>query len=148
MEHCWKTETSTAHSRGAEADDPDDFVTMGSLINFCDALVSGGTSRKNHAEVGSGFIHFNYTPRGRYGDKATPSLIGDVTHGAFLRHPEFFWVVWEVSSGPRRAGFGSFTLAGHILRREVPPNRIVGDALRDIDMEFGSLNESPKRVLK
>ena len=29
-----------------------------------------------------------------------------------------------------------------------PPNRIVGDAPHDIDMEFGALNESPKRILK
>jgi len=32
------------------------FVTMGSLINFCDCLMSGGTSRKNHSEVGE-FIY-------------------------------------------------------------------------------------------
>jgi len=44
------------------------FVTMGSLINFCDCLMSGGTSRKNHSEVGSSYIHFNYTPNQ---DKAT-----------------------------------------------------------------------------
>ena len=28
------------------------FVTAGSLINFCDALMAGGTSRKNHSEIG------------------------------------------------------------------------------------------------
>ncbi|MFZ3044335.1 MAG: protein GlmU, partial [Desulfatirhabdiaceae bacterium] len=38
------------------------FVTLGSLINFCDCLMAGGTSRKNHSEVGSSYIHFNYTP--------------------------------------------------------------------------------------
>ena len=51
------------------------FVTAGSLINFCDALMAGGTSRKNHSEIGSSYIHFNYTP---HRDKATPSLVGDV----------------------------------------------------------------------
>ncbi|MBP1624070.1 MAG: UDP-N-acetylglucosamine pyrophosphorylase, partial [Acidobacteria bacterium] len=38
------------------------FVTAGSLINFCDALMAGGTSRKNHSEIGSSYIHFNFTP--------------------------------------------------------------------------------------
>src|SRR4030042_165708 len=29
------------------------FVTLGSLINFCDCLMAGGTSRKAHSEEGS-----------------------------------------------------------------------------------------------
>ena len=51
------------------------FVTLGSLINFCDCLMAGGTSRRDHSEVGRSYIHFNFTP---YGDKATPSLFADV----------------------------------------------------------------------
>ena len=54
------------------------FVTIGSLVNFCDLLMAGGSSRQDHSEVGSGYIHFNFTPWGARGDKATPSLIGDV----------------------------------------------------------------------
>jgi len=54
------------------------FVVGGSLINFCDALMAGGRSRTEHSEIGSSFIHFNFTPRG---DKATASLIGDVPRG-------------------------------------------------------------------
>jgi bifunctional N-acetylglucosamine-1-phosphate-uridyltransferase/glucosamine-1-phosphate-acetyltransferase GlmU-like protein len=54
------------------------FVVGGSLINFCDALMAGGRSRKDHSEIGSSFIHFNYTP---HGDKATASLFGDVPRG-------------------------------------------------------------------
>ena len=65
-------EASTAHAVGLKQTILMSFVTMGSLINFCDALISGGSSRKKHTEVGSGFIHFNYTPRGQYGDKAAP----------------------------------------------------------------------------
>ena len=63
------------------------FVTAGSLINFCDALMAGGTSRKNHSEIGSSYIHFNFTP---HQDKATPSLIGDVPRGVFLDQPPIF----------------------------------------------------------
>jgi hypothetical protein len=69
------------------------YVTVGSLVNFCDALVSGGQSRAQHSEIGSGFIHFNYTPSGKTGDKATPTLVGDVERGVFLREEKIFWVV-------------------------------------------------------
>src|SRR5512136_839050 len=63
------------------------FVTLGSLINFCDCLMAGGTSRKNHSEVGSSYIHFNFTPNQ---DKATASLIGDVPRGVMLRNAPIF----------------------------------------------------------
>ena len=63
------------------------FVTLGSLINFCDAFLAGGTSRKDHSEVGSSYIHFNYTPNQ---DKATASLLGDVPRGVMLREPRSF----------------------------------------------------------
>jgi UDP-N-acetylglucosamine/UDP-N-acetylgalactosamine diphosphorylase len=141
-------EASTGHAVGLKHTVLMSFVTLGSLINFCDGLISGGRSRKEHTEVGSGFIHFNYTPRGRAGDKATPSLIGDVVHGVFVRQPRIFLGGLSGIVGPQKVGFGSFTLAGQVLRREVPPNRIVGDAARCIDKESHSLNEFPRRILK
>ncbi len=63
------------------------FVTLGSLINFCDCFMAGGTSRKNHSEVGSSFVHFNYTPNQ---DKATPSMMGNVHQGVFLDQSPIF----------------------------------------------------------
>jgi hypothetical protein len=141
-------EASTGHAVGLKHTVLMSFATLGSLINFCDALISGGRSRKEHTEVGSGFIHFNYTPRGRTGDKATPSLIGDVPHGVFLRQPRIFLGGLSGIVGPQKIGFGSFTLAGQVIRREVPPNRIVGDAARSIDKEFHALNRFPSRILK
>jgi bifunctional N-acetylglucosamine-1-phosphate-uridyltransferase/glucosamine-1-phosphate-acetyltransferase GlmU-like protein len=39
-------------------------AVAGSLINFCDVLLTGGSSRNNHSEVGSGSVHFNFDPRG------------------------------------------------------------------------------------
>jgi hypothetical protein len=141
-------EASTGHAVGLKHTVLMSFVTFGSLINFCDALISGGRSRKEHTEVGSGFIHFNYTPRGRSGDKATPSLIGDVPHGAFLREPRIFLGGLSGIVGPQKIGFGSFTIAGQVLRREVPANRIVADAPRSIDKEFHALNQFPKRIVK
>ena len=49
--------------------------------------MSGGTSRRDHSEVGSSYIHFNFTPDG---DKTTPSLFGDVVHGVLLDQPAVF----------------------------------------------------------
>src|SRR5690606_1997997 len=81
---------STAHAVGLKQTVLLAYVTLGSLINFCDCLMAGGTSRSDHSEVGSGFIHFNFTPWGERGDKATPSLIGDVVRGVFLRERRIF----------------------------------------------------------
>jgi UDP-N-acetylglucosamine/UDP-N-acetylgalactosamine diphosphorylase len=93
------------------------FVTLGSLINFCDCLMAGGTSRKNHSEVGSSYIHFNYTP---HQDKATPSLIGDVPFGVMLRQPPIFLGGQGGLVGPARIGYGAVIAAGVIYRRDCP----------------------------
>ena len=93
------------------------FVTLGSLINFCDCLMAGGTSRKNHSEVGSSYIHFNFTPDG---DKTTPSLIGDVPRGVMLNQPPIFLGGQGGMVGPLRLGFGTVVAAGSILRKDHP----------------------------
>jgi hypothetical protein len=141
-------EASTAHAVGLKHTVLMSFVTMGSLINFCDALISGGKSRSEHTEVGSGFIHFNYTPRGRSGDKATPSLIGDVVHGVFLRQPRIFLGGLSGIVGPQKVGFGSFTVAGQIVRKEIPSNRVVGDVPRKVDREFYGATQAPRWIVK
>lgn len=93
------------------------FVTLGSLINFCDCLMAGGTSRKNHSEVGSSYIHFNFTPNQ---DKATASLIGDVPRGVMLNQPPIFLGGQGGLVGPLRIGFGVVVAAGTILRKDAP----------------------------
>ncbi len=93
------------------------FVTLGSLINFCDCLMAGGTSRKDHSEVGSSYIHFNYTPDQ---DKATPSLIGDVPRGVMLNQRPIFLGGQGGLVGPVRIGFGTVIAAGTIYRKDFP----------------------------
>jgi hypothetical protein len=141
-------EASTAHAVGLKQTVLMSFVTMGSLINFCDGLISGGRSRREHTEVGSGFIHFNYTPWGKSGDKATPSLIGDVVHGVFLRQNRIFLGGLSGIVGPQKVGFGSFTIAGQVVRKEVPSSRVIGDVPRKVDREFYISTEAPSRILK
>lgn len=92
------------------------FVTMGSLANFCDCLMAGGTSRKDHSEVGSSYIHFNFTP---HGDKATPSLLGDVPRGVMLDRPPIFLGGQGGLVGPSRLEFGTVLPAGQICRQDV-----------------------------
>ena len=91
------------------------FVTAGSLINFCDCLMAGGTSRKDHSEIGSSYIHFNFTP---HGDKATASLIGDVPRGVMLDRQPIFLGGQGGLVGPVRIGFGTVIPAGVICRED------------------------------
>lgn len=93
------------------------FVTLGSLINFCDCFMAGGTSRSNHSEVGSSYIHFNFTPDA---DKTTPSLIGDVPRGVMLNQPPIFLGGQGGIIGPTRLGYGNVVAAGSILRHDYP----------------------------
>jgi UDP-N-acetylglucosamine/UDP-N-acetylgalactosamine diphosphorylase len=92
------------------------FVTAGSLINFCDALMAGGTSRKNHSEIGSSYIHFNFTP---HQDKATPSLIGDVPRGVFMDQSPIFLGGQGGLVGPARIAYGTVIPAGTICRQDI-----------------------------
>jgi UDP-N-acetylglucosamine/UDP-N-acetylgalactosamine diphosphorylase len=111
------------------------FVTLGSLINFCDCLMAGGTSRKNHSEVGSSYIHFNFTPSG---DKTTPSLIGDVPRGVMLNQPPIFLGGQGGMVGPLRLGYGNVVAAGTILRQDFKEENklIVGKPHRGAVLDF------------
>jgi len=93
------------------------FVTLGSLINFCDCLMAGGTSRNNHSEVGSSYIHFNFTPDA---DKTTPSMLGDIPRGVMLNQPPIFLGGQGGIIGPVRLGYGNVVAAGSILRHDYP----------------------------
>jgi bifunctional UDP-N-acetylglucosamine pyrophosphorylase/glucosamine-1-phosphate N-acetyltransferase len=111
------------------------FVTLGSLINFCDCLMAGGTSRKDHSEVGSSYIHFNFSPEG---DKTTASLIGDVPRGVMLNQPAIFLGGQGGMVGPARLGYGNVVAAGTILRGDFPEDNklIVGKSHRGRVIDF------------
>ena len=118
---------STAHCVGLKQTILFPFVTLGSLINFCDCLMAGGTSRRNHSEVGSSFIHFNYTPNQ---DKATASLIGDVPQGVMLNQDPIFLGGQGGLVGPCRIAYGTVSAAGTIVRKDQlkPGHLIYGGA--------------------
>jgi len=114
-------EAGGAHSVGLKQTILMPFVTLGSLINLCDCLVSGGTSRSDHSEVGSSYIHFNYTPQQ---DKATPSLIGDVPRGVMLRERPIFLGGQGGLVGPSTIGFGTVIAAGTVFKGDLPEGQL------------------------
>ncbi len=141
-------EAGAAHSVGLKQTILFPFVTLGSQINFCDCLMSGGTGKKNHSEVGSSYIHFNFTPQQ---DKATASLIGDVPRGVMLNQPSIFLGGQGGLVGPSLLAFGITIAAGTIVRKdELRPHRLIfgGDA------QNGNIHYAPgaytniKRVFK
>lgn len=111
------------------------FVTLGSIINFCDIFMAGGTSRKNHSEVGSSYIHFNYTPNQ---DKTTASLIGDVSHGVMLNKAPIFLGGQGGLVGPSRIGYGTVIAAGVIFRGDNPQGHrlLMGKQSQREDLDF------------
>ncbi len=129
-------EASTAHAVGLKQTILLSFVTLGSLINFCDCLMAGGTSRRDHSEVGSGYIHFNFTPWGERGDKATPSLVGDVPRGVFLRESRIFLGGSGGLVGPATVGFGAIAAAGQVWRGDLPANQLRLELARRIEREL------------
>jgi len=129
-------EACTAHTVGLKQTILFPFVTLGSLINFCDVLMAGGTSRKNHSEVGSSFIHFNFTPNA---DKATASLLGDVPQGVLLNQPPIFLGGQGGLVGPLSLAFGTVLAAGSVLRESVKEaGRLLrpGGATEDVNRPF------------
>lgn len=108
------------------------FVTTGSLVNFCDCLMAGGTGRDRHSEVGSSYVHFNFTPQQ---DKATASLIGDVPQGVMLDQPPIFLGGQGGLVGPARVTYGVVVAAGTVLR---------GDALEPGHICFGQRRDGQR----
>jgi bifunctional UDP-N-acetylglucosamine pyrophosphorylase/glucosamine-1-phosphate N-acetyltransferase len=107
---------SGAHAVGLKQTILFPFVTLGSLVNFCDCLLGGGTGSSDHSEVGSSYVHFNFTPDG---DKATASLFGDVPRGVMLNQPPIFLGGQGGAVGPLWVNFGTVVAAGSILREDV-----------------------------
>lgn len=115
-----------AHSVGVKQTVMLPWATCGSLINFCDCLMAGGTSPTNHSEVGSSYIHFNFTP---LQDKATASLMGDVPRGVLLNQPPIFLGGQGGMVGPCLIEYGTVIPAGQICRSDITePGRIVAKA--------------------
>jgi len=103
------------------------WVTLGSNVNWCDLLMAGGSGPQlgNFSEVGSGAVHFNFTPRG---DKATASLLGTVSEGVFLGARTIFIGGNASLIGPAQAEFGTVTAAGRRYSASLQAGLHAGEA--------------------
>ncbi len=106
---------SAGHAVGLKQSILFPYVTLGSIINFCDIFMSGGTGPKHHSEVGSSYIHFNFTPNQ---DKATASLLGDVSQGVMVDRDPIFLGGQGGLVGPCRLAYGTIIAAGTIYRKD------------------------------
>jgi UDP-N-acetylglucosamine/UDP-N-acetylgalactosamine diphosphorylase len=79
-------EAQAAHTVGCKMTILGMQVTLGSLINFCDVLVTGGSDEPfGFTEIGSGAIHYNFTPNGlKFGSLIGPGALGEM-FGLFAR---------------------------------------------------------------
>ena len=140
-------ESNGAHTVGLKQTILFPFVTLGSLINFCDCFMAGGNSRRNHSEVGSSYIHFNFTPNQ---DKATASLIGDVPRGVMLNQAPIFLGGQGGLVGPVRLGYGTVILAGTVLRGDYPEGgKLLGQSgpmAYEIDFHQGFYADIKRRL--
>ncbi len=119
--------SKTGHSVGLKQTILFPYSALGSLINFCDCLMSGGTGPNDHSEVGSSYIHFNFTPNQ---DKATPSLFGDVALGVMLNQRPIFLGGQGGIVGPVKIAFGTVTGAGSIIRKNaLKENRLIFESV-------------------
>ena len=131
----FEEQSRAAHCVGTKQTILFPFATLGSLVNFCDCLLAGGKSAKNHSEVGSAYIHFNFSPNQ---DKATPSLIGDVPRGVMLRAAPIFLGGQGGLIGPSRIGYGTVIAAGVVFRGDCPEGgkMLLGAPLRASELPF------------
>jgi UDP-N-acetylglucosamine/UDP-N-acetylgalactosamine diphosphorylase len=109
--------------------------------------MAGGTSRTNHSEVGSSYIHFNFTPQQ---DKATPSMLGDVPHGVMLGESPIFLGGQGGIVGPAKIGFGTVAAAGTILRQDCEEGgKIISSGVMAYEKDFvpGCYGNVSRRVL-
>ena len=121
----------------------------GSLINFCDLFLTGGTSRKDHTEIGSGAIHYNFDPRGdKWG-----SLLGSV-RGVLLRSDPVFIGGTCGLVGPLEVGLGAVTAAGCTIRKDVPAGTLASSPGRSANVPnfdrtaYGSLRRQFRLTAK
>lgn len=93
-------------------------VTLGSLVNFCDVFVSGGTDRPfDFTEIGSGAVHYNFTPNGlKFGSLIGPGAPGEM----FGLFPRTFIGGQTQIVAPVMIGSGVIIPAGTSIRSSVP----------------------------
>src|SRR5262249_16094998 len=82
-------------------------------------------------------INFNFTPWGDRGDKATPTLLGNVYDGVFLDNDRIILGGLSGVVGPAQISFGAITARGQIVRRDVNENTLLSTVPRSVEGPVG-----------
>lgn len=120
-------QAEVAHNVGLKNTTFTSCCVAGSMINLCDLFLTGGTSRQDHTEVGSGVVHYNFDPRGdKWG-----SLIGTI-RGLLLRSAPVFIGGSCGLVAPLEIGLGAVTAAGSVIRKDVGEGELAAAAGRRV----------------
>ncbi len=108
---------NAAHTVGCKMTVAGIAVTLGSLINFCDILITGGSDQAfGFTEIGSGAIHYNFTQNGlKFASLVGPGALGEM-YGLF---PRTFVGGQTQVIGPTTIGSGCLIPAGTAVRAQV-----------------------------
>ena len=115
-------EANGAHSVGLKQTILFPFVTLGSLINFCDCLMAGGTSRPEPQRSGELLCPLQLHSEPGQGDAVIDRRCAQ---GVMLDQRPIFLGGQGGLVGPVRVGFGSVVAAGIVCRADVGENVLV-----------------------
>lgn len=115
MEHA-----RAAHTVGCKMTVVGMYATLGSLVNFCDIYISGGSDKPYaFTEIGSGAVHYNFTPQGlKFGSLIGPGVGGEMCGIS----PRVFVGGQTQIVAPCHIGSGSLIPAGVAIREKVAAN--------------------------
>ncbi len=111
-------EAQAAHTVGCKMTILGMRVILGSLINFCDVFVSGGNEEPfGFTEIGSGAIHYNFTPNGlKFGSLIGPGALGEM----YGLYPKTFIGGQTQIIAPTMIGHQVLVPAGTSVRQPIP----------------------------
>lgn len=117
------------------------YVCLGSAINFCDIIDMGGSAVSTEDflhfnEVGSGMIHYNFSP---FGDKFSSYIGAKVPDAVFMNTDKTFVGGQAKLVAPNIVDEGVTIAAGTDLRKVVKPGKLLiteGVSSERVEVEF------------
>ncbi len=133
------------------------YACLGSAINFCDIIDMGGSAVStedflNFNEVGSGMIHYNFTP---FGDKFSSYIGAKIPDAVFMNTEKTFVGGQAKLVAPNIVDEGVTIAAGTDLRKVVKPGKLLiteGVSSDRIEVEFdpkiyGKISDKLERTI-
>jgi len=128
-------QSETSHTVGCKMTILGMKVVVGSVVNYCDVFVSGGTEDAfSFTEIGSGAIHYNFTPSGlKFSSLIGPGAVGEF----FGLFPQTFIGGQTKIIAPVSIGSQVLIPAGLSVRQSVPSGKLyVESPLHSVQKNF------------